>query len=154
MVIFDKPYIVIGTPIPAPRMTKADKWKKRPAVLKYYDWGDKLRKSVFGYSHLKFPTDGKNTPKRINVTFVLPIPPSTSNKRVLELEGKSHEVRPDLDNLIKGLLDSLYERDSVVHSVTSAKRYSRKGEQPGAIVLFHAAEQTLVNWNFSINGDG
>lgn len=31
------------TPIPKPRMTRSDKWKKRPAVVRYFEYKDKIR---------------------------------------------------------------------------------------------------------------
>lgn len=36
-------FSVVGTPVAKPRMTKRDKWAKRPCVMKYWAWCDLVR---------------------------------------------------------------------------------------------------------------
>jgi Holliday junction resolvase RusA-like endonuclease len=38
--------------------------------------------------------------------------------------GKNHQQRPDIDNLLKGLMDALLEEDSHIHTVYSKKVWS------------------------------
>src|SRR5690606_13682513 len=52
------------TATPKPRMTQADRWLKRPPVLRYRAFCDEIR--------LK----GAKLPSRYRATFVLPMPPS------------------------------------------------------------------------------
>ena len=88
-------------PMGKPRMTRADKWKKRPEVMRYRAFCDHVR--LLGvslpeaYSH---------------VTFILPMPKSWSNKKRAQMNGKPHQGKPDLDNLMKSLMDALFEDDT------------------------------------------
>lgn len=66
-------------PMGKPRMTRADKWKQRPEVLRYRAFCDEVR--LRGVS---MPDAGSH------VTFVLPMPPSWSKKKRAELNGKPH----------------------------------------------------------------
>jgi Holliday junction resolvase RusA-like endonuclease len=43
------------------------------------------------------------------------------------MNGKLHKQKPDLDNLLKGLLDALYREDSHVASVWAEKRWAPNG---------------------------
>ena len=41
--------------------------------------------------------------------------------------GKPHQQRPDIDNLVKGLMDALLEEDSHIHTVYAKKIWAEKG---------------------------
>ena len=43
------------------------------------------------------------------------------------MDGQPHQVRPDLDNLIKAWCDALYQEDSVIWSIHATKFWSYKG---------------------------
>ena len=103
------------TPIGKPRMTQRDRWKNRACVLAYYEFKDTIRDQLGGFV---FPNSGST------VTFFLPPPKSWSKKKRREHENQPHMVRPDIDNLLKALLDSLFENDSCVWDVRSRKVYS------------------------------
>lgn len=68
----------------------------------------------------------------VNVVFYLPIPKSVNKKQRAEmLDGKiKHTKKPDIDNLIKSVLDALngiaYSDDSKIIRVAAEKRYSEK----------------------------
>jgi Holliday junction resolvase RusA-like endonuclease len=97
------------TPVPKPRMTRADKWKKRPCVTRYWEYKDKIKGS------------GISIPKsNCHITFIIPMPKSWSKKKMDDMLGKPHQQRPDIDNLHKGLLDAIFEDDCQVwdHRVT------------------------------------
>lgn len=124
--------IVLGNPIPKPRMGKSDIWKKRPIVVKYWEWADKIRKAATGD-----PSKYLNACDYdfVYMVFHLPIPPSTPKARATLLTGQHHKVRPDLDNLIKGVLDSLFEKDSPVCSIHAEKFYVNSDEPRTEISL-------------------
>ena len=65
---------------------------------------------------------------KLSVTFYMPIPQSTSKKKKNALEGTYHSRKPDLDNLIKFLLDCfngvLIQDDNCIASIHAEKRYS------------------------------
>ncbi|MGL5370809.1 MAG: RusA family crossover junction endodeoxyribonuclease [Plesiomonas shigelloides] len=99
-----------------PRMTRADKWKQRPAVMQYRRFKDEVR------SH------GVILPENYHVIFVLPMPQSWSKKRKEAMLGKPHRQTPDKDNLEKALLDSLYEQDCGMWDGRVTKIWGTHGE--------------------------
>lgn len=107
-------------PVPAPRMTRADRWKKRPCVLRYFDCKDNYRLGMKkGY---ELPGKG------LSLEFHLPMSKSWSEKKKLAHDGQPHQQKPDLDNLIKTFKDSFGE-DSHVHEYgTMRKVWSRTGK--------------------------
>jgi Holliday junction resolvase RusA-like endonuclease len=72
-------------------------------------------------------------PLEMNIVFYMPIPKSYSKKQSAEmLNGRiKHTKKPDIDNLIKSVLDALnglaYADDSQIIKVTAVKRYAETG---------------------------
>jgi Holliday junction resolvase RusA-like endonuclease len=95
-------------PIGKPRMTQRDKWMKRPPVVRYHLY----------CQHLALLCNECNykVEETLSLTFVLTMPKSWSNKKRLSMDGKPHQSKPDLDNLIKAFKDALCEDDSFVHT--------------------------------------
>lgn len=108
------------TPMAKPRMTRADKWKKRDCVLRYRAYKDEIR-----LHKVQVPEGGAR------ITFVIPMPAIWSNRKRDAMNGQPHQVKPDVDNLHKGLLDAVFQDDCRVwdHRVTKVW-----GEQ-GAIII-------------------
>lgn len=104
------------TPVGKPRMTRADKWKKRPEVLRYRAFCDEVR--LLG---VELPESGSH------VTFILPMPSSWSKKKRAELNGRPHQQKPDVDNLTKSLLDALFEDDAHIWDVWVSKLWGETG---------------------------
>lgn len=92
-------------PIGAPRMTRRDRWAKRPCVVKYHQWRDAVRPHI--------PELPKN-PVGLSWTVYFPFPPSYSPKKQKELSGKPHREKPDRDNVDKALMDLMFEQDKGV----------------------------------------
>lgn len=69
----------------------------------------------------------------VDIVFYLPIPKSVNKKQRAEmLDGRiKHTKKPDIDNLIKSVLDALngiaYSDDSKIIKVTAVKRYAETG---------------------------
>lgn len=63
----------------------------------------------------------------IDITFHIPMSPSWSKKKRAELEGKPHQQKPDIDNLLKAWMDCLYRNDAVIWKVSASKLWSVKG---------------------------
>ena len=102
-----------------PRMTQADSWKKRPIVLKYWEYKDDIK---------KWASDNNfNLGNEIYCVFNIPMPKSWSQKKKDAMLYKNHQQRPDIDNLLKGLMDALLEEDSHIHTVYSKKVWSNEG---------------------------
>lgn len=104
-------------PVPKPRMTRADRWKQRPAVMRYWAYCDKLREEVGVYE----------VPPTLSLVFNVPMPKSWSKKKKLEMEGKPHQQKPDIDNYEKAFLDALCEDDSYVYALRGEKYWATSG---------------------------
>lgn len=103
-------------PVPKPRMTRADKWQKRPAVVRYHAFADELR--------LKYKGE---LPDAVVLSFFIPMPQSWSQKKREAMLWAPHQQRPDIDNLIKSVLDALCEDDSYIHQIEASKQWGEIG---------------------------
>jgi Holliday junction resolvase RusA-like endonuclease len=77
-------------------------------------------------------------PLSLELSFLMPIPKSTSKKRRQELLGSPHVIKPDCDNLAKFTLDVLtgivYGDDSCVFDLRINKTYSN---EPKTLIKIH-----------------
>ena len=55
------------------------------------------------------------------------MPKSWSKKKKMQMLYCDHQQRPDIDNLLKGLMDALLEEDSHIHTVYARKIWSDEG---------------------------
>ncbi len=95
-------------PVPKPRMTQRDRWRKRPCVLRYRAFCDLVR-----FARIALPLS-------YHVTFVLP----TTDPR---LWGESHDRTPDRDNLEKAFLDAWTSDDRRYASALVHKVWGERG---------------------------
>lgn len=107
-------------PVPKPRMTQRDAWDKRPCVLRYREFKDEVRRWEIELSD--FGT---------HVIFVMPMSKSWPKKKKESLAFKPHSARPDIDNLTKSLLDSLFKEDSHIWDIHTTKIW---GYEPYIII--------------------
>lgn len=107
------------TPVPAPRMTRADGWRtpKRPCVQRYFDFKDKVERAA-----VQIPESGAH------ITFIMPMPPSWKGKKRIVHDGKPHQQKPDIDNLLKALLDAVYLEDSHIWNLQVTKLWGDAGK--------------------------
>lgn len=101
-------------PVAKPRMTRRDKrGDKRPCVARYHAFKDecKLKK-------VEVPESGAH------ITFYLPMPKSWSEVQKTIHMWEQHQQKPDVDNLLKALLDACYLDDSSVWDVRVTKRWT------------------------------
>lgn len=110
-------------PIGKPRMTQRDKWLNppRPEILKY-----RLSKhAIQTYALMNKFVLGET----LDGTFILPMPNSWSKKKKVLMCGKPHLVKPDLDNIIKFVQDSLKpEGDQMIHTIVANKIWGEEGK--------------------------
>jgi Holliday junction resolvase RusA-like endonuclease len=99
-------FTVYGNPVGKPRMTQRDKWQQRHRVVRYRAWADAVRLAA-SLSSEKVP----NEPVSVFARAYLPIPKSATKRREQELKGQNHRQKPDADNILKALTDSLFKRD-------------------------------------------
>lgn len=108
--------VFLITPVAKPRMTQRDRWANRAPVLRWYAYKDELNLQA---NERKFVL-----PNTFKVTFYIPPSVSWSEKKKSELEGKLHRMKPDIDNLLKGVLDALRMSDATVADVHAIKKWS------------------------------
>ena len=113
-----------GAPVSKPRMTQRDRWKKRPCVLKFFAYRDLVR---------RLATPELQQAEALIMEFYLPFPKSYSKKLQAVLQGHPHRKKPDLDNLQKAVMDSLFTEDCRVYAV-HARKYWDDGQGPRTIV--------------------
>lgn len=103
------------TPMAKPRMTRRDKFDTRPIVQKYWAFkADCQLKRV-------------EIPQPCKIIFWVPMPPSWSKKKRVELLYAPHTQTPDLDNYLKGIMDAVFQDDKHIWSVHAIKRWAEKG---------------------------
>lgn len=108
--------ITIPDALGKPRQTRADKWKQRPAVMRYRAFADLAR--LCAGRRLD-----KLRPDHVDLAFTFEMPKSWSKKKRSEMLGQPHRQKPDLDNAAKAVLDSLWEDDSAIWKLTATKHW-------------------------------
>ena len=109
-------------PVGKPRMTRRDKWMERPCVMRYRAFCDAVR------SQTKM-----TPPDALDVTFHVPMPKSWSKRKRGTMDGEPHRQKPDLDNMLKALLDALAKNsdgkvdDANVWAVNARKVWAERG---------------------------
>lgn len=124
-------------PVPKPRMTQSDKWKRRPCTERYWRYKDEIKRQ-----NVRPPSrDG-------HIIFVLPVSKSWSLKKKKAMIGQPHLQKPDKDNLEKGLLDACYDEDCCVWDGRCTKLWGWQGmiiivpAQPIREII----DTYLINW--------
>ncbi len=105
-------------PVAAPRMTQADRWKKRPCVVRYFAYRDQVRAIAAEQSF--------TLPERFYLWFQMPMPKSWSQRKKRMMFGEPCLAKPDIDNLAKGFFDCFGE-DKHVWSVQITKTWHDEG---------------------------
>jgi Holliday junction resolvase RusA-like endonuclease len=105
-------------PVPKPRMTKADRWKKRPCVERYWQFKAEINAQKKGF---ELPESG------CHIIFYIEMPKSWSKKKKSEYCLQPHQQKPDGDNLIKGLQDALCSEDKHIWNYECTKIWDRQG---------------------------
>lgn len=101
-------------PIGKPRMTQRDKFVKRKCTTEYWNFKDYLNKDGFCLSN------------KFSILFCLPFPKTYSKKKCKELFLKPHQQKPDIDNMLKAVIDSLKDDDKSICDIKARKVWSYK----------------------------
>jgi hypothetical protein len=110
------------TPIGKVRMSQRDKWAKRPCVLRYRAYHDRLRELGATLE----PGDGLH--------FRITMPPSWSAKKRAAYDGQPHTQKPDLTNLMGGYEDGVLEEDKGIWCLGATSKRWTAGESHIIIV--------------------
>lgn len=109
-------------PVPKPRMTRSDKWRKRDCVMNYRSFCDEIRFQARDYE----------LPDEFRVVFGVPFSKTFPKSKRVELVGSPHQIRPDVDNYLKALMDALEKDDARVWHVDARKVWT---SGPGFILV-------------------
>jgi len=107
-------YTIPIKPMGKPRMTKADRWKQRKCVQKYWDFKAEMQ----GHCK-KIPDD----PHEVSWVAYFPIPKSWPKYKKKAMAGAYHRQKPDRDNVDKAILDAIFDDDSIICKGTIIKRW-------------------------------
>ncbi len=102
-------------------MTKADAWKQRPPVLKYFAWCDKAVEAANPTG--KIDVNGRRVkidPKEHGIigfwAFAhIRMPQSWSKKKKAAMAGKLCDQKPDCSNIQKAVEDAIFTEDKWLH---------------------------------------
>ncbi len=117
------PYVFAIAPVPKPRMTRADAWKGRSCVERYWKYKNELSEIA---KELKF--DRTILYNFFHITFNIPMPATWSKKKKEMFVRSPHLSKPDTDNLIKAFLDCLLLEDSTVYDYRVTKLWDYEGK--------------------------
>lgn len=112
-------FTIPGQPIGKPRMTQSDKWNRRDVVIAYRAWADLAR--IAAGRLVAHVAGGR--PGCVKAIAYFEMPSSWSEAKRKAHAGQPHRVKPDVDNVLKALMDALIANDQVVHTVTVLKRW-------------------------------
>lgn len=123
-------YLLDVIPMGAVRMSSSDRWKTNP---NHVDPNKRQRESVTRY--FKFKDQLREQTKLVNfelgrfidAIFFVPMPDSWSDKKKEKMNGMPCDKRPDCDNYLKALADTLREEDGDIWTMKAEKRYAWKG---------------------------
>lgn len=123
-------FVVVGPPMGKPRMTQRDVWKKRPVVLRYHDYKDRINEAA---PNLVAKVDVY----AVDVKAYIAMPASWNKKKKAELDGTPHRSKPDWDNIGKAVCDALFKEDSCISDGRTRKFWCRDDEQRTEIKLWY-----------------
>jgi Holliday junction resolvase RusA-like endonuclease len=128
-------YLFDVVPMGGVRMSQSDRWKTNP---NHVDPKKRQRKVVTQYFAFKNVLTlqanqmGYELGKYIDALFLIPMPTTWSNKKKEKMNGMPCESKPDTDNLLKAVCDSLRKSDQDIWYMKGIKVWAYKG----SIILF------------------
>lgn len=114
---------VYVVPMGKPRMTQRDQFIERDCTTRYWAYAATIR------SQVSVPRDCTE----LSFTAYFPMPDSWTAKKKAAMQGTYHHDKPDIDNVAKAILDSLFENDSVIAVSHQAKLWD-DGSGPRIVI--------------------
>ncbi len=137
-------FVISGCPVGAVRQVRSDAWKHRPSVDRYKLWRD-LARLAFRNARMKSRPDIPHNyaasmamipPDEVHLIAWFDLPRERSSRANLDrLPDGPHREKPDADNVLKSLMDALFEEDKAVHTASVSKRWAREGGARLEVVL-------------------
>jgi len=128
-------YLFDVIPMGAPRLSQSDKWKTNPnhidpmkrqrkVVTNYYAFKNLL---IWQAKEMNFELG-----QTLDALYLIPMPNSWSMKKKERMNGMPCKVKPDTDNITKGVKDTFRKNDSDIWYEKAEKRWAFKG----SIIIF------------------
>ena len=108
-------------PMAKPRMTQRDKIPalQSKQAQKYFTWKRELQWKLKQFGIKRIDNDGE-----VNCVFYIAMPQSWNSQKRKKMYATPHTQRPDIDNLIKALLDAVYQEDCKIYSIKALKKWA------------------------------
>ena len=119
------------TPMAAPRLSRRDGFKPSAAARRYFQFRDQIKVMALENHIMELPVT-------MGFIFRIPMPKSWSAVKRNRYDGQVHQSKPDLDNLIKGITDSIAYNRSKDDSHVAVYLFAQKvwtAEKTGSITL-------------------
>lgn len=95
-------------------MTNRDRWFKRPITTRYWEWVNAAKPLI---------PDIPPWAERVELRVFVEFPKSFSKKKRKMLFGEPNRGRKDIDNFLKAALDTIFQQDCSIYSVSAEKRW-------------------------------
>lgn len=112
---------VHGEVVPAPRMTRRDRFAKRPCVVRYFECRDRISRAIFRSGGLP-----GGLVLFLSVHAAIEMPNSWSKKKKDAMDGRLHRHGKDSDNILKTVMDAIWKNDSSVSASLVIKTWGRE----------------------------
>jgi Holliday junction resolvase RusA-like endonuclease len=125
-------------PFPAmgkPRMTRRDRWKKRPLIRNYFSWCDMVRLTMESW-----PNPEEVYRVEIETHTTPPTRFGPGQKRAMY--GTLKRTPPDPDNVAKAFLDTWWKNDAGVGDLVVRRRWWDKDE---VVITMHLNEEAATH---------
>ena len=119
------------TPMAAPRLSRRDGFNPSPAARRYFAFRDHIKAMALQHHVMELPV-------AMGFIFRIPMPKSWSGAKRSKFDGQVHQQKPDLDNLIKGITDSIAYNRSRDDAHVAVYLFAQKvwtAEETGSITL-------------------
>lgn len=131
-----KRYVLKITPQTHVRATQGDRILFRIPEAKRHPASQKRVKRLIKYNEYKFDLLALAKKKKMIlpdsgaiIRFFLPMPKSWRKPEIEANRNKLHRKKPDLDNLLKAFLDSLFVEDKTISHLGEVSKYWVEGEK-------------------------
>jgi len=131
-----KHYILKITPQTHVRATQGDRILFRIPEDRRSPAGTKRVKRLIKYNEYKVALLALAKKKKLNlpdggsiIRFFIPMPKSWRKPQIVANVNRLHNQRPDLDNLLKAFLDSLFVEDKTISHLSEVSKYWVDSEQ-------------------------
>ena len=104
-----------------PRMTRSDRWRQRPCVVRYWEFADKLKEAV--------ALEDFKLGDKVHMEFHIEMPKSWRKKKREKMEGQPHQLpkKYDIDNLQNSIYDILRPNDDGrIYDIQARKYWADK----------------------------